>query len=70
MIAARQKLTSREVIQTHRERFGGCGTFRKLSDRNIRTKFSNMGLVGGPQLEIDDEDASPGNRLRRHIPVE
>ena len=31
LVAHRKKLTSREIIQTHRSRFGGCGVFSRVT---------------------------------------
>ena len=33
-IAKRKKLTSRERIAIHRERYGGCGVFHKKADKD------------------------------------
>ena len=32
-MAKRRKLTSRERIEIHRQRFGGCGVFHKHGDK-------------------------------------
>ena len=62
MIAHRKKLTSREIIQTHRSRFGGCGVFSRPTPNLSEMAVGERSHKKPTTSELIDGATSPEHR--------